>query len=129
MTEVDEATLRAVHLPPYVAAVEAGARNIMVSLSSWGGLRMHAHRYLLTEVLKGELGFAGFLVSDWEAVDHIHADYYYRRGDVDQRRGGHGHGPLRWTAFHHQPDPGRGEWRCAPGSHRRRRAPHPDCQV
>ncbi len=76
VTDVDEATLRAVHLPPYVAAVKAGARNIMVSLSSWGGLRMHAHRYLLTEVLKGELGFGGFLVSDWEAVDHIHADYY-----------------------------------------------------
>jgi beta-glucosidase len=76
VTEVDEATLRAVHLPPYVAALEAGARNIMVSLSSWGGLRMHANRYLLTEVLKGELGFDGFLVSDWEAVDHVHADYY-----------------------------------------------------
>ena len=48
----------------------------MVSLSSWGSLRMHAHRYLLTEVLKGELGFAGFLVSDWQAVDYIHPDYY-----------------------------------------------------
>jgi beta-glucosidase len=46
-----------------------------VSLSSWGGLRLHAHRYLLTEVLKGELGFAGFLVSDWQAVDYLHADY------------------------------------------------------
>jgi beta-glucosidase len=76
VTEVDEATLRAVHLPPYIATVEAGARNIMVSLSSWSGLRMHAHHYLLTDVLKGELGFAGFLVSDWQAVDHIHADYY-----------------------------------------------------
>jgi beta-glucosidase len=36
---------------------------------------MHAHRYLLTDVLKGELRFDGFLVSDWQAVDHIHADY------------------------------------------------------
>ena len=76
VTEVDEAVLRAVHMPPFVAAIEAGARNIMVSLSSWGSLRMHAHRYLLTEVLKGELGFAGFLVSDWQAVDYIHPDYY-----------------------------------------------------
>jgi beta-glucosidase len=75
VTEVDEATLRAVHLPPYVAALEAGARNIMVSLSSWAGLRMHAHHYLLTEVLKVELGFSGFLVSDWQAIDHIHDDY------------------------------------------------------
>jgi beta-glucosidase len=75
VTEVDEATLRAVHLPPFIADVQAGARNIMVSLSSWEGLHMHAHRYLLTEVLKGELGFDGFLVSDWQAVDHINADY------------------------------------------------------
>jgi beta-glucosidase len=76
VTEVDEATLRAVHLPPYVAALQAGARNIMVSLSSWGGQRMHAQRHLLTDVLKGELGFTGFLVSDWQAVDYIDDDYY-----------------------------------------------------
>jgi beta-glucosidase len=76
VTDVDEATLRAVHLPPYVAGLKAGARNIMVSHSSWDGLRMHAQRYLLTDVLKGELGFTGFLVSDWQAVDHVHDDYY-----------------------------------------------------
>jgi beta-glucosidase len=75
VAEVDEATLRAVHLPPYIATIKAGARNIMVSLSSWGGLRMHANRYLLTDVLKNELGFGGFLVSDWQAVDYIDADY------------------------------------------------------
>jgi beta-glucosidase len=76
VTEVDEATLRAVHLPPYVAALEAGARNIMVSHSSWGGLRMHAHKYLLTDVVKGELGFVGFLVSDWGSIDAIAPDYH-----------------------------------------------------
>jgi beta-glucosidase len=76
VTEVDEATLRAVHLPPYVAALEAGARSIMVSYSSWGGLKMHAHRYLVTDVLKGELGFTGFVVSDWGGVDQIADDYY-----------------------------------------------------
>jgi beta-glucosidase len=75
-TEVDEATLRAIHLPPYIAALEAGARNIMVSHSSCGGLRMHAQKYLLTDVLKGELGFAGFLVSDWGSIDAIGPDYY-----------------------------------------------------
>ena len=76
VTEVDEATLRAVHLPPYVEALKAGARNIMVSLSSWGGLKMHANRYLLTDVLKGELGFTGFLVSDWASIDQIDPDYH-----------------------------------------------------
>lgn len=75
VTEVDEKTLRAVHLRPYVAAIAAGVRTIMVSYSSWGGLKMHAHRHLLTDVLKGEMGFDGFLVSDWMAIDQIDPDY------------------------------------------------------
>lgn len=77
ITEVDEATLRAIHLPPYLAALRAGARNIMVSYSSWGGLKMHAQRYLLTTVLKEELGFDGFLVSDWAAIDQIQPNDYH----------------------------------------------------
>ncbi len=75
VTDVDEATLRAVHLPPYVAAVEHGARSVMVSFSSWGGLPMHAHRTLIQDVLRGELGFTGFVVSDWAGVDAIAPDY------------------------------------------------------
>jgi beta-glucosidase len=73
---VDEATLRQLFLPTYQAAIDAGARSIMVSFSSWQGVKMHAHKYLLTEVLKGELGFTGFLVSDWQAIDQIPGDYY-----------------------------------------------------
>jgi beta-glucosidase len=76
VTEVDEETLRAVHLPPYRAAIEAGALCVMASFSSWGGLKMHAQRYLLTEVLKGELGFTGFVVSDWGGVEQVDEDYY-----------------------------------------------------
>ncbi|RMG87140.1 MAG: beta-glucosidase [Chloroflexi bacterium] len=75
-TRLDEETLRVVHLAPYVEAIKAGALNIMVSFSSWNGLKMHAHEYLLTTVLKGELGFKGFLVSDWMAIDQLDADYY-----------------------------------------------------
>jgi beta-glucosidase len=73
---MDEATLRRVHLAPYQAAIEAGARNIMVSFSSWNGLKMHAHTYLLTDVLKGEWDFDGFLVSDWMAVDQLSVNFY-----------------------------------------------------
>lgn len=76
VTEVDEATLRTVHLPPYVDAIEAGARNIMVSFSSWGGIKMHGQKYLVTDVLKGELGFTGFVVSDWGGIDQINPDDY-----------------------------------------------------
>ncbi len=75
-TQVDEATLRAVHLPPYAAAIDAGAQCIMVSFSSWNGENLHGHRYLLTDVLKGELGFEGFIVSDWGGIDYVAPDYY-----------------------------------------------------
>jgi beta-glucosidase len=74
--QIDEAALRSLYLPPYQAAVEAGALSIMVSFSSWNGTKMHAQRYLLTEVLKEELSFEGFLVSDWQAIDQIDRDYY-----------------------------------------------------
>ena len=75
VAEIDEATLRQIHLPPYQAAVQAGALSIMASFSSWGGLKMHAQKYLLTDVLKGELGFTGFIVSDWGGIDQIAEDY------------------------------------------------------
>lgn len=52
VTDVDETTLRLIHLPPYQAAIAAGAQSIMVSFSSWGGERMSAQQYLVTEVLK-----------------------------------------------------------------------------
>ena len=72
---VDEATLRAKYLPPYAAAVAAGALCVMPSFSSWNGVKMHGHRSLLTDVLKGELGFDGFLISDWQAVDQLDPDF------------------------------------------------------
>jgi beta-glucosidase len=76
VTDADEATLRATHLPPYITALEAGARSIMISYSSWGGMKMHAQKYLIADVLKGELGFDGFVVSDWAGIDQITDDYY-----------------------------------------------------
>jgi beta-glucosidase len=49
--------------------------NVMVSYSSWNGVKMHANKYLMTDVLKKELGFKGFLVSDWAAIDQLDKDY------------------------------------------------------
>lgn len=74
--QVPEEVLREVYLPPYQSAVDAGALNVMASFSSWKGLKMHAQGYLLTDVLKDELGFDGFIVSDWQGIDQIDADYY-----------------------------------------------------
>ncbi len=66
-----EAQLRSIHLPGYIEAVKQGVGTIMPSYSSWNGVKMHAHTYLLTTVLKGELGFSGFLISDYAAIDQI----------------------------------------------------------
>jgi beta-glucosidase len=72
---VDEATLRRIHLPGYIAAVKAGVGSIMPSYSSWNGVKCSASKRLLTEILKQELGFEGFLISDYSAVDQIDRDY------------------------------------------------------
>lgn len=75
-TQMDEATLREQLLPPYIEAINAGSLSVMTSYSSWNGLPMHAHDYLVNDVLKGELGFQGFVVSDWEAITQISNDDY-----------------------------------------------------
>jgi len=55
--------------------VKAGVGSVMVSYSSWNGQKMHGNKYLLTDVLKGQLGFRGFMVSDWAAIDQLSKDY------------------------------------------------------
>jgi beta-glucosidase len=72
---VDEATLRRVHLPGYITAIAAGVGSIMPSYSSWNGVKCSASKRLLTEILKQELGFEGFLISDYNAIDQISKDY------------------------------------------------------
>jgi beta-glucosidase len=70
-TKVDEATLRRIHLPGYIAAIKAGAGSIMPSYSSWNGVKCSGSKRLLTEILKQELGFEGFLISDYNAIGQI----------------------------------------------------------
>ncbi len=74
-TAVSEGELERIHVAPYVPALDAGALTVMVSLSSWNGEKCHAHRYLVTDVLKGRMGFGGFVISDWDGIDHLSADY------------------------------------------------------
>jgi len=65
VTTPDENKLRNVYLPPFAAVVDAGALSIMVGLNTWGDRRMVLQKELLTDLLKEELGFEGFVVSDW----------------------------------------------------------------
>lgn len=74
-TVADEATLMKLHLAPYKPALKGGVGSIMASFSSWNGVKMHGHKHLLTDVLKEELRFKGFIVSDWAAIDELPYDY------------------------------------------------------
>lgn len=70
-TRVDEATLRKVHLQGYITAIEMGVGSIMPSYNSWNGVKCSGSERLLTGILKKDLGFDGFLISDYNALDEI----------------------------------------------------------
>lgn len=70
-TRVDEATLRSIHMPGYPATIDAGVGTIMPSYSSWNGVKCTGNKRLLTDILKGELGFDGFIISDYNAIDQL----------------------------------------------------------
>ena len=74
-TAISEAELERTHMAPYYPALDAGLLTVMASFNSWNGEKCHGHRYLLTDVLKGRLGFDGLVVSDWDGVDYLHPDY------------------------------------------------------
>jgi beta-glucosidase len=74
-TQVSEAELRQIHLQGYISTVKAGVGSIMPSYSSWNGIKVSGIKRLLTDILKLELGFEGFLISDYAAVDQITKDY------------------------------------------------------
>jgi beta-glucosidase len=70
-TDMSEITLRQVYLEPYRAAVEAGAATLMSSFNSINGVPASANPLTLTEILRKEWGFDGFVVSDWGAVAEL----------------------------------------------------------
>ena len=67
-----EIEMREYYLPQFRAAIRAGASTLMVNSSEINGTPVHASKYLLTDVLRGELGFQGVIVSDWEDVIRLH---------------------------------------------------------
>ena len=73
---IDEEALRQVHLVPFQKAITGGARAIMVGTASWQNKMNSDNYHLLTELLKKELGFSGFIVSDWYGVYQIETSKY-----------------------------------------------------
>ncbi|KAK0604967.1 hypothetical protein LWI29_021426 [Acer saccharum] len=63
--------LEKIHMAPYPDCISQGVCTVMASYSSWNGRKLHADRFLLTEVLKEKLGFKGFVISDWEGIDEL----------------------------------------------------------
>lgn len=66
-TLIDEKGLRDIHSAGYFSAINEGVQSVMASFNSWNGKRVHGDKHLLTDVLKNQLGFDGFVVSDWNA--------------------------------------------------------------
>jgi len=75
-TQLTEEQFRAIHLAPYKLLVDAGVKVIMASFSSFNGTKMTENKYYLTDVLKNEFGFKGFIVSDWEATAGLSGDSF-----------------------------------------------------
>ena len=74
-TQISEQELREIHLPAYLPALEAGVGTIMPSYNQVNGEYCSVSKYLLTDLLKNELGFKGFLISDWQALEKMGDDY------------------------------------------------------
>ncbi|KAF8009360.1 hypothetical protein BT93_J0376 [Corymbia citriodora subsp. variegata] len=70
-TVTDWHGLLSIHMPGYYKAIIEGVSTIMVSYSSWNGVKMHANRLLITDFLKNTLKFKGFVISDWAGIDKI----------------------------------------------------------
>jgi beta-glucosidase len=73
-TAISEAELTRTHIAPYLPALAEGVLTVMASFNSWNKEKCHGSRHLLTDVLKGRLGFEGFVVSDWDGVDQLAKD-------------------------------------------------------
>jgi beta-glucosidase len=81
-TQLTEEELREIHIAPYVDALAAGAGTVMISYNAWNGVRCHGHKELITDILRGDLGFDGFVVSDWAGIDDIDGEPGFSQTDV-----------------------------------------------
>ncbi len=79
--ELSERTIRQLFLPPFKAAVDAGVLTAMINSSEISGIPLHSSTYYVTHVLRDELGFKGFVVSDWADIENL-----YKREKVAANR-------------------------------------------
>lgn len=75
-TDFSDRTLQEIFLPPFREAVKAGAKTVMINSGDVNGVPVHSSKELMTDLLKEELGFEGFIISDWEDVRKL--EYYHK---------------------------------------------------
>ena len=68
---ISEKELATVHAAGYYSAIPAGVQTVMASFSSWRGRKLHGDKELLTDILKGKMGFNGFVVGDWNGHGQV----------------------------------------------------------
>ena len=66
-----ETELRDIHGQGHLSAIAAGAQIVMAAFNEWNGRKIHGHKYLLTDILKGKIGFSGFVISDWNGYGQL----------------------------------------------------------
>ena len=71
-TDLSERTIREVFFPPFEEGVKAGAMSLMTAHNELNGIPCHSNEWLMEDVLRGEWGFKGFVVSDWMDIEHIY---------------------------------------------------------
>ncbi|MEN8192234.1 MAG: glycoside hydrolase family 3 N-terminal domain-containing protein, partial [Bacteroidota bacterium] len=72
---IPERMLREIFLPPFEAAIKAGSPTVMINSGEINGIPVHSSKEILTDLLKEELGFEGFAVSDWEDIIKLHTQH------------------------------------------------------
>lgn len=80
---IPEVYLRNYFLPPFAAAVKAGAPTLMINSSIVNGIPVHASHYILTDILRNELHFKGIAVSDWADIENLYGTYHYASSEKE----------------------------------------------
>jgi beta-glucosidase len=83
---IPETLLREYHLPPFQKLVEADVATVMVNSGLINGIPVHSSRFLLTDILKGELQFRGFVISDWQDIENIYSRDHVAKSSKDAIR-------------------------------------------
>jgi beta-glucosidase len=73
---ISDAEMQSIHLPPFKQGIDAGVGTVMVNSGSVNGAPVHASHHMLTDVLRGQLGFQGVVISDWQDVENLITKYH-----------------------------------------------------